>query len=79
MSSNSQQVYVIIGASKGIGLEIVTQLASRPSTIIYAGVRSPKSATQLNNLSNSNPNVRIISTDLSDTSSFVSAAEEGIF
>jgi NAD(P)-dependent dehydrogenase (short-subunit alcohol dehydrogenase family) len=78
-SSNTSQVFVIVGASRGIGFEMVKQLSSRPSTIVYAGVRSPSSAAELQQLAASHSNVRVISTDLANSSSIVSAADEGIF
>lgn len=34
----------VTGATRGIGLQLVTQLAARPNTVIYAGYRTAPSA-----------------------------------
>lgn len=39
----TETVYFIAGASRGIGLEFLTQLLRQPSNIIFAGVRNPSS------------------------------------
>ncbi|KAI9639450.1 uncharacterized protein MKK02DRAFT_39748 [Dioszegia hungarica] len=41
---SSPTVYVVTGATRGIGLQLVTQLAARPNTVIYAGYRTAPSA-----------------------------------
>ena len=43
-------VYVISGATSGIGYGLTERLAARPSTIIYAGARDARKATQLHDL-----------------------------
>ncbi|KZT54366.1 NAD(P)-binding protein [Calocera cornea HHB12733] len=40
-------VYLISGATRGIGLAIVTQLATRENTIVFAGARDPSAAKGL--------------------------------
>jgi len=76
MSSNTPQVYVVIGASRGIGLEYIKQLSSRvPSPIIFAGVRSPSSSAELTQLASTNPNVHVVAADLSSTDSINAAAQ----
>jgi len=44
-------VYLVSGANRGIGLNIVSQLAARPEVIIFAGARNPSSAKELQALS----------------------------
>lgn len=42
--------YLVSGANRGIGLGLVTALATRPNTVVFAGARNPAAATQLNDL-----------------------------
>jgi len=52
--------YLISGTNRGLGLELVKQLAQRNNTLIYAGVRDPNKATELNDLAKTNSNIRVI-------------------
>ncbi|KAJ7829268.1 hypothetical protein B0H14DRAFT_2810290 [Mycena olivaceomarginata] len=52
-------VYLISGANRGIGHGLVTLLAARPNTIIFAGARDP-AAQSLKDLSAKYPNVHPI-------------------
>ncbi|KZT54365.1 NAD(P)-binding protein [Calocera cornea HHB12733] len=45
--SSTSTVYLISGANRGIGLALVTQLAARENTIVFAGARNPSSAKDL--------------------------------
>ncbi|KAL1714460.1 hypothetical protein EV715DRAFT_295079 [Schizophyllum commune] len=73
----SSTVYLVSGASRGLGLEIVTQLATRPDAIIFAGARDPARATGLQALARSHPGrfhvVKLTSADKEDN---IAAAEE---
>jgi len=40
-------VYLISGANRGIGLGLVTALARRDNTVVFAGARNPSAATAL--------------------------------
>ncbi|KAL1730106.1 hypothetical protein EV714DRAFT_250751 [Schizophyllum commune] len=48
--------YLVSGANRGIGLGIVTALAGRPNTTVFAGARNPAAATDLNALAAKHPN-----------------------
>ncbi|KII91994.1 hypothetical protein PLICRDRAFT_154202 [Plicaturopsis crispa FD-325 SS-3] len=53
MSSNT--VYLVSGANRGIGLGLVTALAQRANTIVFAGARDPASAKDLQALAKAHP------------------------
>ncbi|KAL1728690.1 hypothetical protein EV714DRAFT_214732 [Schizophyllum commune] len=63
----SPTVYLVSGANRGIGLSLVTLLAARPDTIVFAGARDPARATDLQALATAHPNrvypVKLISAD----------------
>ncbi|KAI4519356.1 NAD(P)-binding protein [Schizophyllum commune Loenen D] len=63
----SPTVYLVSGANRGIGLSLVTLLAARPDTIVFAGAREPARATDLQALATAHPNrvypVKLISAD----------------
>ncbi|GAA6040945.1 hypothetical protein JCM8097_003201 [Rhodosporidiobolus ruineniae] len=46
----SQTVYLVSGANRGIGFEVVKQLSSRMDVLIFAGARTPDKADALNSL-----------------------------
>jgi norsolorinic acid ketoreductase len=72
--SMSQQSYLISGSNRGIGLELVKLLASRPETIVFAGVREPSKATALQTLADQHSNVHIIKLDSSSVADAQEAA-----
>ncbi|KAF8188721.1 NAD(P)-binding protein [Pholiota molesta] len=48
MSQYPAHIYLITGATRGIGLALVDTVASRdPSAVVYAGARDPSGASQL--------------------------------
>ncbi|KAI5887771.1 NAD(P)-binding protein [Schizophyllum commune H4-8] len=63
----SPTVYLVSGASRGIGLAIVTLLAARPDAVVFAGAREPAGATELRELAEAHPDrfhvVKLISPD----------------
>jgi len=74
-ANNTPQVYVVIGASRGIGLEYIKQLSARaPPVIVYASVRTPSSSTELNALAAANSNIRVLEVDLSNAKTIDAAA-----
>ena len=56
----SKVVYVISGASRGLGFGVVELLATRPNAIIYAGARDPAKSITLQQLAKTNSNVHIV-------------------
>lgn len=65
--------YAITGASKGIGLEFVRQLAANTDNTVLAIVRNPK-ASDINEVASKYPNVHIIKGDVTDPRSILEAA-----
>ncbi|PIL30295.1 hypothetical protein GSI_07476 [Ganoderma sinense ZZ0214-1] len=68
--------YAIIGASRGIGLEYVRQLASRYDTVVFAVVRNPAGSTHLNALAAGFKKVHIVPGDVVDYTSLEPAAKQ---
>ncbi|KAH9895818.1 NAD(P)-binding protein [Cubamyces lactineus] len=68
--------YVITGASRGIGLEFVTQLSKDPNNTVFGLVRNPQTATKLLELQKSRPNVHVFKADITDVPALKAAAAE---
>ncbi|KAF1946871.1 NAD(P)-binding protein [Clathrospora elynae] len=58
------QTYFLTGCNRGIGLEFVRQLASKPSNTIIAGIRSKRNDYSELSALNSNSNIHIIECDV---------------
>ncbi|KAI1795383.1 NAD(P)-binding protein [Ganoderma leucocontextum] len=58
--------YAVIGASRGIGLEYIRQLAARPNATVIAVVRDPAGSTHLNAAIKGLQNVHVITADVAD-------------
>jgi len=71
----SSQSWLISGASRGIGFEVVKIIAARPNTIVFAGARSPSKATQLQRLAATSPNVHVIQLESNSVSDAAAAAK----
>ncbi|CDZ96885.1 nad-binding protein [Phaffia rhodozyma] len=70
-------VYLVTGANRGIGLSIVKALATSPKNVIFAGVRTPASATALHELAKSSEAaINVVELVSADTESNHKAAEE---
>ncbi|KAL1700545.1 hypothetical protein EV121DRAFT_295104 [Schizophyllum commune] len=73
----SPTVYLVSGASRGIGLAIVTLLAARPDAVVFAGARDPATASDLQALAKAHPDrfhvVKLISPDKANN---IAAVEE---
>ncbi|KAJ5761861.1 uncharacterized protein N7511_005243 [Penicillium nucicola] len=67
----SPSTILIIGASRGIGLQLVEKsLARHPNAVIYATVRASATAVDLQKLHQNNPNrIHILEADVTDASS----------
>ncbi|GAM91696.1 hypothetical protein ANO11243_097490 [Dothideomycetidae sp. 11243] len=65
--------YAITGASRGIGLEFVRQVAQDPANKVFAIVRDTASSAALSELA-TRPNVHVIPGDLDDLASLQKAA-----
>nr|VWO96601.1 Isoepoxydon dehydrogenase patN (IDH) (EC (Patulin biosynthesis cluster protein N) [Ganoderma boninense] len=68
--------YAVIGASRGIGLEYVRQLASRSDAVVFAIVRNPEGSTHLKAVAASLQNVHILAGDVVDYSTLEQAAKQ---
>ena len=67
---------LITGSSRGLGLEMVRQLAARGDVSnIVATCRTPDTCPALAEISNSHPNVHVLPLDVTNHSSFPSLAE----
>jgi NAD(P)-dependent dehydrogenase (short-subunit alcohol dehydrogenase family) len=64
--------YFLTGANRGIGLEFVRQLSSKPNTTIIAGVRSKHNDTSDLQALNTSKNIHIIECDVSSPDSLSS-------
>ncbi|KAL1733470.1 hypothetical protein EV714DRAFT_281835 [Schizophyllum commune] len=75
-------VYLISGANRGIGLTLVTELAKRPNTIVFAGAREPSTATELSKLAAAHPNkvhiVPLVSADKENNLAAVQTIRETV-
>ncbi|KAH8129017.1 hypothetical protein FP744_10007542 [Trichoderma asperellum] len=68
--------YAITGASKGLGRELVRQLAQSPSNTVLAIVRSLDPSSPLAALAQAHPNIHIITGNVTDPQSILAAAKE---
>ncbi|KIM20145.1 hypothetical protein M408DRAFT_334115 [Serendipita vermifera MAFF 305830] len=67
--------YLVVGASRGIGLAFVKQLSANPQNKVFAGVRNVESSIHLQPLL-SRPNVHAVKLDMTNLVSLEAAAEE---
>lgn len=66
----------VTGANRGIGLEIVRQLADRPDAVVYAACRNPGAAADLNAIAASaRGTVHLIALEVTDTTQIAAARE----
>jgi NAD(P)-dependent dehydrogenase (short-subunit alcohol dehydrogenase family) len=61
---------LVVGASRGIGLELVKQLSSQPDTEVFATMRKPF------DLSFDTSNIKVLAMDQTDASSVTAAASQ---
>ncbi|KAI4518100.1 NAD(P)-binding protein [Schizophyllum commune Loenen D] len=75
--ATSSTVYLVSGSNRGIGLALVTHLASRSNTIIFAGARNPDAAFDLHALVAKHPDrVHIVELKAGDVEGNKRAVEE---
>ncbi|KAI0742405.1 NAD-P-binding protein [Daedaleopsis nitida] len=65
----TRTTYAVIGASRGIGLEFVRQLAARPDATVFAVVRNASASIHLNAAVKGLQNVHILEGDVGDYNS----------
>ncbi|KAG2143073.1 NAD(P)-binding protein [Suillus clintonianus] len=71
--------WLITGASRGIGLELVKQLLISPHVVLFATCRDPQSATSLLALGDCNSingKLYVVRMDVTDEASIISAKDE---
>ncbi|KAI0353986.1 NAD-P-binding protein [Trametes cingulata] len=69
--------WLVTGASRGIGLELVRQLLESPDNLVVAACRNPEKAAALNNLkSNAKGTLHIIQLDVSDFDNIRASAKQ---
>lgn len=71
------QAWLITGANRGIGLDLV-KIAASHNNIVFAGARNPAKATALKQLASRNPNVHIVqleSTSVADATAVARLVE----
>ncbi|KAI0794316.1 NAD-P-binding protein [Fomes fomentarius] len=68
--------YAVIGASRGIGLEFVRQLAVRPNSTVFAVVRSAAASIHLTAAVKDLKNVYVLEADVTDYASLEAAAKK---
>ncbi|RDX40549.1 NAD(P)-binding protein [Lentinus brumalis] len=72
-----EYVWLITGANRGIGLEMVKQLLQSPSNTVVAACRSPAKATELQQLAEkAGGKLHVVALDVSDKESVNKAAKE---
>ncbi|KAL1725588.1 hypothetical protein EV714DRAFT_221000 [Schizophyllum commune] len=75
--ATSSTVYLVSGSNRGIGLALVTHLASRPNTIVFAGARNPDAASDLHALVAKHPNrVHVVELKAGDVEGNQKAVDE---
>jgi len=67
-NSDSKAVFVVSGASRGIGLQFVSSLLDRTQGKIIACARSPATADQLNSITSQTDRLEVLPLDLEDQS-----------
>ncbi|KAH9924653.1 NAD(P)-binding protein [Epithele typhae] len=68
--------YVVVGASRGLGVRFVLPQAKDKNNTVFGVVRNPATATKLAELATSLPNVHAIQGDLDNAQTLQTAAED---
>ncbi|PRP86463.1 hypothetical protein PROFUN_05245 [Planoprotostelium fungivorum] len=56
----SKKVWLVTGSNRGIGFALVSLLSQRDDVIVFAGIRDPANAVELNQLVKENHNVHLV-------------------
>lgn len=75
MTTNQNKSYLITGANRGIGLNIVKILAQKKNVIIFAGARDPSKAVELREISQNFPNVHLVKIESANVEDAQAAAK----
>uniref|UniRef100_D8QAH1 Ketoreductase (KR) domain-containing protein n=1 Tax=Schizophyllum commune (strain H4-8 / FGSC 9210) TaxID=578458 RepID=D8QAH1_SCHCM len=76
-TQTSSIVYLVSGATRGIGLAFVSLLAERPNTIVFAGARDPATASDLQAVAAKHPdNVFVVELKACDQAGNTRAVEQ---
>ncbi|PRP74609.1 short chain dehydrogenase (predicted) [Planoprotostelium fungivorum] len=59
-TTDNNKIWLVTGANRGIGFNLVKNLISRADTIVYAAARDPQKATELQKLATAHKNLHII-------------------
>ncbi|PRP80298.1 brain chitinase and chia [Planoprotostelium fungivorum] len=59
-SANTDKIWLVSGANRGIGFSLVQNLVTRPNVVVYAGARDPYKATELQKLAAEHQNLYIV-------------------
>jgi len=71
------KVYLVTGTSRGIGLELVRQLAERKDVLVFAGARNPEKSEELKKIqAASGERVVLVTLDSDDEKSIAAAAKQ---
>jgi norsolorinic acid ketoreductase len=70
----SNVAWFVSGANRGIGLQLIEQVASQPNTTVFAGVRSPSKATELQQFAKEHSNVHIVKLESANEADAAAAA-----
>ncbi|EIW54631.1 NAD-P-binding protein [Trametes versicolor FP-101664 SS1] len=77
MSTSRPTSWLVTGANRGIGLEIVRQLLASPTNLVVATARAPEKATALHDLrETAKGTLHIIKLDISDFDSIRASAKD---
>ncbi|KAI0703330.1 C-factor [Earliella scabrosa] len=77
MTAEEQYVWLVTGASRGIGLVLTRQLLQSPTNTVIAACRTPSKAVALQDLAKvGKGTLHVVKVDLDDTESIRAAAEE---
>jgi len=73
----SSKVYLVTGSSRGIGLELVRQLAERKDTLVFATARDPEKSEELKKIhASSKGQVILVPLDVADEKTITAAAKQ---